>query len=137
VLFDQDHGPATYGLADLLARQFDKLILITPRPGIGQNVNYCSAIGVHRRLHRAGVDILPAHDLIDYRRGDVVCRNVFTEAETTLGGIDEVVFVTPRLANDALAGAFGDIPIHAVGDCLSPRNLMAAIHGGHIIGTAL
>lgn len=137
VLFDQEHGPATYGLADLLARQFDKLILITPRPGIGQNVNYCSAIGVHRRLHRAGVEILPSHDLIDYRRGAVVCRNVFTEQEKTLGGIGEVVFVTPRLADDALAGAFGDIPVHRIGDCLSPRNIMAAIHGGHIIGTAL
>ena len=137
VLFDQEHGPATYGLADLLARQFDKLILITPRPGIGQNVNYCSAIGVYRRLHRAGVDILPSHDLIDYRRGAVVCRNVFTEQEKTLGGIGEVVFVTPRLADDALAGAFGDIPVHRIGDCLSARNIMAAIHGGHIIGTAL
>jgi hypothetical protein len=142
VLFDQDHGPATYGLADLLAQRFDKLILITPRPGIGQNVNYCSAIGVHRRLHRAGVEILPSHDLVDYRDGDVICRNVFTGAEKTLGGIAEVVFVTPRLADDALAdaevgGAFGDIPVHRVGDCLSPRNIMAAIHGGHIIGTTL
>jgi dimethylglycine catabolism A len=137
VLFDQDHGPATYGLADLLARQFDELILVTPRPGIGQNVNYCSAIGVHRRLHGADVDILPSHDLIGYRGGDVVCRNVFTGAEKTLGDVDKVVFVTPRLANDALVAAFGDIPVHSVGDCLSPRNLMAAIHGGHIIGTAL
>ena len=137
VLFDQDHGPATYGLADLLARQFDKLVLITPRPGIGQNVNYCSAIGVHRRLHRAGVEILPSHDLIDYRGGAVVCRNVFTEQEKTLDGIAEVVFVTPRLADDALADAFADIPVHRIGDCLSPRNLMAAIHGGHIIGMAL
>ncbi len=137
VLFDQDHGPTTYGLADLLARQFDKLILITPRPGIGQNVNYCSAIGVHRRLHRAGVDIMPAHDLIDYRDGQVTCRNVFTGEDKTLAGIDEVVFATPRLANDALADGFGDIPVHCIGDCLSPRNLMAAIHGGHIVGKAL
>ena len=137
VLFDQDHGPTTYGLADLLARQFDKLILITPRPGIGQNVNYCSAIGVHRCLHRAGVDIMPAHDLIDYRDGQVTCRNVFTGEDKTLAGIDEVVFATPRLANDALADGFGDIPVHCIGDCLSPRNLMAAIHGGHIVGKAL
>ena len=137
VLFDQDHGPTTYGLADLLARQFDKLILITPRPGIGQNVNYCSAIGGHRCLHRAGVDIMPAHDLIDYRDGQVTCRNVFTGEDKTLAGIDEVVFATPRLANDALADGFGDIPVHCIGDCLSPRNLMAAIHGGHIVGKAL
>ncbi|MFP6748004.1 MAG: hypothetical protein VCD66_10460 [Alphaproteobacteria bacterium] len=46
-------------------------------------------------------------------------------------------YATPRLATDALADGFGDIPVHGVGDCLSPRNLMAAIHGGHIIGAAL
>ena len=137
VLFDQDHGPTTYGLADLLARQFETVILVTPRPGIGQNVNYCSAIGVHRRLHRAGVKILPSHDLIDYRDDAVTCRNVFTEDDKVLAGIDEVVFATPRLANDELAGAFGDILVYCIGDCLSPRNLMAAIHGGHIVGKAL
>ncbi|MBT5193639.1 MAG: FAD-dependent oxidoreductase, partial [Rhodospirillaceae bacterium] len=137
VLFDQDHGPTTYGLADMLADRFERLILITPRPGIAQNVNYCSAIGVHRRLHGAGVEILPSHDLIDYRGGDVICRNVFTDENKTLNAIDEVVFATPRLANDALADAFGAIPVHSIGDCLSPRNLMAAIHGGHIVGAAL
>ena len=137
ILFDQDHSPTAYGLADLLVRQFEKIILITPRPGIGQNVNYCSAIGVHRRLHRAGVVILPSHDLVNYRDGQVTCRNVFTGNDKILTGIDEVIFVTPRLANDSLANAFGDIPVHCIGDCLSPRNLMAAIHGGHIIGRAL
>ena len=137
VLFDQDHGATVYGLADLMAQHFEKLILVTPRPGIGQNVNYCSAIGVHRRLHQAGVDILPSHDLIDFRGGRVTLRNVFTGGENILGGIDHVVFATPRLANDGLADKFGDTPLHAIGDCLSPRNLMAAIHGGHIVGAAL
>jgi 2,4-dienoyl-CoA reductase-like NADH-dependent reductase (Old Yellow Enzyme family) len=137
VLFDQDHGPTTYGLADLMAQRFERLVLITPRSGIGQNVNYCSAIGVHRRLHGAGVEILPCHDLIDFRGGEVVARNVFTDENKTLAGIDEVVFATPRLANDGLADGFGDVPVHCIGDCLSPRNLMAAIHGGHIVGAAL
>ena len=137
VLFDQDHGPAAYGLADLMARRFERLILLTPRPGIAQNVNYCSAIGVHRRLHGAGVEIMPSHDLIDYRGGDVTCRNVFTGEERTLADIASVVFVTPRLVNDELGDVFGGIPVHRIGDCLSPRNIMAAIHGGHIIGAAL
>ena len=137
VLFDQDHGPTVYGMADLMARQFESLVLVTPRPGIGQNVNYCSAIGVHRRLHQAGVEIVPSHDLIDFRDARVTLRNVFTGADKFLENINQVVFATPRLANDALADKFGDIPVHAIGDCHSPRNLMAAIHGGHIVGAAL
>ncbi len=137
VLFDQDHGPATYGLADLMARHFERLILVTPRPGIAQNVNYCSAIGVQRRLHAAHVVILPAHDLIDFQGGQVVCQNVYTAERKILADIDRVVFVTPRLANDALADAFGAIPVYRIGDCQSPRNLMAAVHGGHIIATSL
>ncbi|MBT3331716.1 MAG: FAD-dependent oxidoreductase [Rhodospirillaceae bacterium] len=137
LLFDQDHGVTVYGLADLLAEQFEKVILVTPRTAIGQNVNYCSAIGVHRRLHQGGVEILPAHDLIDYRDGAVVLRNVFTEGKKTLPDIMQVIYATPRLANDVLADSFGNVPVHAIGDCLSPRNLMAAIHGGHIVGTTL
>jgi 2,4-dienoyl-CoA reductase-like NADH-dependent reductase (Old Yellow Enzyme family) len=137
LLFDQDHSPTVYGLADLMAQRFKRLVLVTPRPGIGQNVNYCSAIGVHRRLHVAGVEILPSHDLVDVRDGRVTLRNVFTGGDTILEDIDHVVFATPRLANDALADKFGPIPVHSIGDCLSPRNLMAAIHGGHIVGAAL
>jgi 2,4-dienoyl-CoA reductase-like NADH-dependent reductase (Old Yellow Enzyme family)/thioredoxin reductase len=137
VLFDQDHGPAVYGLADLMAQRFERLYLLTSRTSIAQNVNYCSAIGVHRRLYTAGVEIITAHEVTDFSNGDLTCHNVFSGRKTVLSGIELVVYVTPRLANDDMAAAFGDVPVYSVGDSQSPRNLLAAIHGGHILGNAL
>lgn len=138
LLFDMDHGPSVYGVADRLAARFDRLVLVTPRPQIAQNVNYCSAIGVHRRLHAAGVEIVPSHDLVDYRGRVATCRNVFAGVDRRVENVDAIVYATPRRATDDLAAALeGKVALHLVGDCLSPRNLMAAIHGGHLVALGL
>ena len=130
-----DHSASAYGVVDLMVRYFDRVILVTPRPQIAQNVNYCSAIGVYRRLHHAEVDIVTAHDLVDYREGTVTCRNVFTHKDQRFEGIDEVIYVTPRLVIDTLGLLLeSQVDINRVGDCQSPRNLMTAIHNGHLIG---
>jgi 2,4-dienoyl-CoA reductase-like NADH-dependent reductase (Old Yellow Enzyme family) len=134
ILFDQDHGPATYGVADKLARDFRRVVLITPRPQIAQRVNHCSAIGVYRRLYGAGVEIVPAHEpaLLEGRR--LECRNVYVDRPTVFNGVDLVVYSTPRSAVDNLAGELTNFELHMVGDCQSPRDLLAAIHGGHAVG---
>ena len=61
MLFDMDHSAATYAVADALAERYEKLVLLTPRTQIARNVNYCSAIGIHRRLYQA--------DAADHRGG--------------------------------------------------------------------
>ena len=138
LFFDMDHSASAYGVVDLMVQYFDRVILVTPRPQIAQNVNYCSAIGVYRRLHHAEVDIVTAHDLVDYREGTVTCRNVFTDADQRFEGIDEVIYVTPRLVIDTLGPLLESrVNINRVGDCQSPRNLMTAIHNGHLVGLNL
>ena len=59
VLFDMDHSAATYAVADALAGA-TQLVLLTPRTQIARNVNYCSAIGVYRRLYEADAEIVLA-----------------------------------------------------------------------------
>jgi hypothetical protein len=83
------------------------------------------------------VEILTAHDLAAYADAIVTCRNVFTGDETAIAGVAKLVYATPRLANDQLAASFGGVEVHLIGDCQSPRNLMAAIHGGHILACSL
>ncbi|MDP6342418.1 MAG: FAD-dependent oxidoreductase [Alphaproteobacteria bacterium] len=134
VLFDQDHGPATYGVADKLAIMFKRVVLITPRPQILQRVNHCSAIGAYRRLYGAGVEIVPAHEPILLAGRRLVCRNTYVDRETAFEGVDLLVYATPRSAVDDLAGELDNIELHRVGDCQSPRDLLAAIHGGHSVG---
>jgi len=134
VLYDHDHTAATYGLADLLAERFARLVLLTPRPQLAQGVNYCSAIGVHRRLYDAGVEILTAHRPAATANGALACENVYTGQRHHLADVDLMVYVTPRAAQDELAGGLDGLESHLVGDCMSPRNLLAAIHEGHAAG---
>jgi dimethylglycine catabolism A len=133
VLFDQDHTAATYGLADRLVEDFERLILVTPRPHFAQAVNYCSAIGVHRRLHGAGVDLIPAMRPSRFGNGRLDLQNVYADRSRTIENVDLLIYVTPRHVPETEIWEMGDIEVHRVGDCRSPRNLMAAIHGGHLV----
>jgi dimethylglycine catabolism A len=137
VLVDEDHGAAVYGVADLLAERFDRVVLVTSRPRIAGAVNHCSAIGVYRRLYGAGVDIRPSLETRAFEDRRLILANVFSGGEVVLEDVDLVVYATPRLARDALAGSLDGITAHLIGDCRSPRNLLAAIQGGHALGEIL
>ena len=138
LFFDMDHGPTAYATVDLMAEKFEQVILVTPRPQIAQNVNYCSAIGVHRRLHQMKVKIVTAYDVVGFDGAKVTCENVFTGENRIFGDLDAFIYAAPRRANDKLSKEMnGDVELHLVGDCQSPRNLMAAIHGGHHLGRTL
>ncbi len=111
----------------------------TPRTQIARNVNYCSAIGVYRRLYEANVEIVLAAEPVKLSSNVLTWRNVFTGR---LGEIDDValfVWSTPRLADDALAVALEQTGIETrrIGDCMAPRNLFCAIHEGEAAAIAL
>ena len=137
VLVDEDGSAAVYGVADRLAQQFRKVIVITSRPHIARGVNHCSAIGVYRRLYNAGVEVRPACETVGLADGALRLVNPYSAQEETIEGVDLLVYATPRIAQDTLACGFGDLELHLIGDCRSPRNLFAAIHGGYAVGEAL
>jgi hypothetical protein len=51
---------STYAVADALAVRSEKLVLLTPSTQIARKVNYCSAIGIHRRLYQADAELIIA-----------------------------------------------------------------------------
>jgi dimethylglycine catabolism A len=132
VLFDMDHGAATYAVADALAARYRKLVIITPRTQIARNVNYCSAIGIHRRLYQADAEIIVAAEPVALRNGVLTWRNVFTGRPRDMANVGLFLWATPRIANDALAEPLqrAGVETRLVGDCLAPRNLLCAIHEG-------
>jgi 2,4-dienoyl-CoA reductase-like NADH-dependent reductase (Old Yellow Enzyme family) len=132
VLFDMDHGAATYAVADALAAHCRKLVLITPRTQIARNVNYCSAIGIHRRLYQADAEIVVAAEPVALRDGVLTWRNVFTGRTREIADVGLFLFATPRIADDALAEPLrrAGVETRLVGDCLAPRDLLCAIHEG-------
>ena len=137
VLYDHDHTAMTYAAAEALAGTHERLVLITPRTAIAQAVNYCSALGIHRRLQRLDVEIVTAARPIAFTNGQVRYESVFSKRISDLADVEILVFATPRCVNDALASALDNVELHLIGDCMAPRNLMVAIHEGHAIGNRL
>jgi hypothetical protein len=139
VLFDMDHSAATYAVADALAHRYQKLVLLTPRPQIARNVNYCSAIGIHRRLYQADAEIIMAAEPVSCRDGVLRWRNVFTGRLREVHNVALFLWSTPRIVNEALAAPLrqAGIETRLVGDCLAPRNLICAIHEGEAAVAAI
>ncbi|HKH96275.1 MAG TPA: FAD-dependent oxidoreductase [Beijerinckiaceae bacterium] len=139
VLFDMDHSAGTYAVVDALAARHRRVVLLTPRTQIAKSVNYCSAIGVHRRLYEAEVEIVLAAEPVGMRDGLLTWRNVFTGRTTEIPDVRLLVWSTPRIADDAIAAPLrqAGIETRLVGDCMAPRNLMCAIHEGEAAALAV
>ena len=138
LLYDHDHTAATYGVAEALASTHSGLVLVTPRTHIAQGVNYCSALGVFRRLYALDVEIVVASEPVRCDGATVVLRNVFSGRTRNIDGVRTLVHATPRRARDGLARELdGRAEVVLVGDCLAPRNLLIAIHEGHHAAQAI
>ena len=139
MLFDMDHSAATYAVADALAKQYARLVLLTPRTQLARNVNYCSAIGVYRRLYEANAAIVTAAEPVKLHDGMLTWRNVFTGATADIANVGLFLWATPRVVDDALAAPLREagIDTRLAGDCMAPRNLFCAIHEGEALAMAL
>lgn len=131
MVYDQDQTAATYAAIDTLS-QSHNIVLVTTRPEFAKGVNYCSQIGVMRRLYNSNVTLLPATEVIAFRDNMVTLRNVYTGQEEQYGYIDHLLWSSPRKANAHLFATLAKQNIHTeiIGDCMSPRNLLCAIHEG-------
>jgi hypothetical protein len=114
-------------------------VLLTPRTYIARNVNYCSAIGVHRRLYQADTEIILAAEPTLFKGGVLTWRNVFTGRARDIPNVSLLLWSTPRIANNALAKPLQEAGIETrlAGDCVAPRNLLCAIHEGEAAAMAI
>jgi dimethylglycine catabolism A len=137
VVYDLDQTAATYAVVDELARG-GRVTLVTPRPEFAKGVNYCSQIGVHRRLHNGAVTLLPASEVIGREGEDVLVRNVYTGQVSKLQRVRQLIWSSPRHARSELAGPLRErgLQVALIGDCASPRNLLCAIHEGRALAMA-
>jgi 2,4-dienoyl-CoA reductase-like NADH-dependent reductase (Old Yellow Enzyme family) len=134
VVYDLDHTSPTYAVVDAIARR-GHVTLVTPRTEFARGVNYCSQIGVLRRLHHNQVVLLPASEVVG-KEGDVVLiRNVFTQVTFKLTGVGRLLWSSPRHAQSELGTSLCEhgLRVASVGDCVSPRNLLCAIHEGRAL----
>ena len=142
VIFDMDHTEGTYAAAERLQTLFDRVVIITPRNSLADDMSLVARQGVHRRLYRKKIETVFLSEPVwsdAVEDGVLEYRHVYT-GET--GMIEDLAFLAwsmPRARNDDLAAPLRarGIEVRAVGDCWSPRDMLAATADGHAAGNAI
>ncbi|MGQ0509224.1 MAG: oxidoreductase [Betaproteobacteria bacterium] len=142
VIYDMDQTEGTYAAALRLRERFECVVLVTPRDALVEEASLVTRQNLLRRLAHAGVESLrlsePCWDEA-FESGELTVRHVYTGDTITLPGVTLLAYSTPRARNDALAAplAAAGIEVRKVGDCLSPRDMLAATADGHAAGCEL
>jgi 2,4-dienoyl-CoA reductase-like NADH-dependent reductase (Old Yellow Enzyme family)/thioredoxin reductase len=126
---DQE-GPT---VADYLGERGVKVELLTSQSGLGLSLGVSNPI-MWQRLRRNGVNIT-THTRIKRISGrNVTVFDSWSGEERTLDDIDTVVMATGYMPNNglfkSLEGRMKEL--YAVGDCVTPKRALDAIHSGYL-----
>jgi hypothetical protein len=142
VIFDMDHTEGTYAAAEFFRGLFERVVIVTPRNSIADLASLVARQGIERRLAEKGIDLLFLSEPrwgADIEDGRLHCVNVYSGRRTLIDEVSMLTYSSPRAAEDALAATLrksvGDVWL--VGDCRSPRDLLAATADGHAAGNAI
>jgi len=142
VIFDMDHTEGTYAAAEFFHGLFERVVIVTPRNSIAELASLVARQGIERRLAQKGIDLLFLSEprwSADIEDGRLDCINVYSGKRTLIEQVSMLSYSSPRAAEDVLAAplrkSVGDVRL--VGDCRSPRDLLAATADGHAAGNAI
>jgi 2,4-dienoyl-CoA reductase-like NADH-dependent reductase (Old Yellow Enzyme family) len=142
VVYDMDHTEGTYAAVERLHALFDRVVVVTPRDSIAQEVPLVKRQGIWRRLHGLRTRI---HVLSELRLGAAFEDGALEAVDVYNGDsavIDEVAFLayaTPRAPRQDLLAPLeaAGVPVHVIGDCLNARNVLAATREGDAAGRTI
>lgn len=142
VVYDMDHTEGVYAAVEKLADLFERVVLITPRAHIAQDVSLVTRQGIQRRLTQRKVDILTLTEPCWTQRFEEGCLEYVNVYSGERGEIEDVSFLsyaTPRAAQIDMVDPIHEagIELHLVGDCRVARGLMGATADGHAAGNAV
>lgn len=139
VIYDMDHTDAVYAAAELLNQRFEKVVLITPRETIAEDMWIVARQGILRRMYTSGIEIVRLSEPVwsdALEDGNLEYRNVFTGETGLVHDIAFLAYATPRAPRDALVAPLtaAGIEVIRVGDARSPQDLIFATSEGHAAG---
>jgi 2,4-dienoyl-CoA reductase-like NADH-dependent reductase (Old Yellow Enzyme family) len=142
VVFDMDQTEGTYAAALRLKELFESVVIVTQRNGLVEDASLVQRQNLLRRLARAGVEWLLLSEPCwteAFEKGELEVRHLYTGEATVIPGVALLAYATPRARADALAAPLAavGVELRIVGDCLSPRDMIAATADGHAAGNAL
>ena len=127
-------------VANHLAGQGKNVTLVTGMPVIGEHIQAGVWRHIYEDLVKGDVTLSPLTEVVAIRESSVEVRDaVYSPKTWTIEGIDTVVFAAGGAARDGLyrevEGRVGEL--HAIGDCVQPRDVEAAVYEGHMLGRRL
>lgn len=139
VVYDEREGfwPA-FSAAEKLAALGLRTTLVTPTPGIGARIPHESLAPLLRRLDEAGVALLPGHRLVP--DGPAVRAVATVGGESRSLPVDVLVWHAGRRVREdlyRLGRRQVEVPMHLIGDAVSPRRISHAILEGYRAGAAV
>ncbi len=143
VIYDLDHTDGTYAAAQFLRTRFDRVVLITPRDYIAQEAPLVTRQGTMRRFGEQGIEALVLTDIRwsaeALEEGSLQYEHIYTHQISTIDDLAFFAYSTPRSPDDAMREplAAASIELYVVGDCKSPRTLLAATAEGHAAGNKI
>jgi dimethylamine/trimethylamine dehydrogenase len=140
LLYDDDHYYMGGVLAELLAREGRRVTLVTPANCASSwTTATMEQHRVQRRLLELGVEIVASHAVVRTAPGGAHTVCVFTHRERHIA-CEAAVFVTARLPDERVYRGLTDRrdewddaglkTVRAVGDCLAPGTVAAAVWEG-------
>ena len=142
VIYDMDHTEGTYAAAERLHALFDRVVLITPRESMAQDTSLIARQGILRRLSEKRIEMIVLAEprwRDDVEEGNLEYANVYNGDVSIIDHVAFLAYATPRAPDDALAEPLraAGIDVHLIGDCRSPRGMLAATAEGHAVGNLI
>ena len=126
------------GLAEKLAREGRKVTLATEMPMAGQALPFYVRDEMVARLHRAGVELVPYARLYGTDSETVYFHHTSSGEAMVIEGVETLVLSQGHESVNTLKDELKDlgVPVHIIGDALTPRTAEEAVLDGLKIATS-
>ena len=139
VIIDERSDDRCTGTAEFLAEKDKKIKIITRLPYVGMGLPPGSSGPEYERLFAKGVEFYPFTLVKAIEGSSLVIYNIYSKQEQRIERVDTVVLVGYSNPNNALYHALrGRVKeLHAIGDCVAPRNCIDAIFDAYKIARTI
>jgi 2,4-dienoyl-CoA reductase-like NADH-dependent reductase (Old Yellow Enzyme family) len=142
VIYDMDQSEGTYAGAERLRQLFERVVIVTPRDAIAEETSMVTHQAINRRLSAQHIEVMTLCEPCwsdDIEDGNLEITQVYTRTKTVIRDVAFFAYSTPRAPDIALVTPLRSaaIDVRLIGDCMAPRNVMAATSEGHAAGHAV
>ncbi|MGE0800230.1 MAG: FAD-dependent oxidoreductase [Lautropia sp.] len=142
VVYDMDQTEGTYACTLHLNALFERAVLVTARDSIANEASLVTRQSLLRRFADQQIEVVTLSEPVWDGRledGALTVENIYSGRRDTIGDVAFLAYATPRGRDDALLEPLraAGLEVLVVGDCASPRDMLAATATGHAVGNQL